>query len=149
MRNYIRTFDNEIIYLTEEAVEKVRRVLDNPDRFPGKFLSIKGKRLAVSSIKEISSIEGIPGSAPISIQQSEQFSLPLKRTTKGFWETVLEINHQRASEHSPWMFPRLVDHALLESGISEPHELFRFIDAEWEAIQGKKYNRPAPLTISR
>jgi len=56
MKHYIKMFDGDIVYLSLESFEKLSKVLDDSTHY-SKFINIRGKRIAIASIKELSKLE--------------------------------------------------------------------------------------------
>lgn len=142
MRDFaLVTYDGENYRITEEQARKATEMRDAGKsiefkEYPGRFI-MPG---TVKSIGPIRSGRSDEGQTSLSLLASDLF-LPKQEGGGSFWQGIVEANMARKKDGKPWVFNRAVEWAKRESGMSDPAEVMKFVEAEWNSAKVHNVSR--------
>lgn len=112
-----------------DKIEKGESIRAKGEIFPGKFC-------------KLDKIKAYRDPSALQLTGEDLFRLPGGQQSTGFWFTICKINQERHKDGLPWVYGSLIDHAMRQTNISEPHALVEFIEAEWDTLEADTYNKP-------
>ena len=131
------THDGQQYRFPESALSLVEGAMAN--KTP---VRIAGSVVSGSSISHVDKLGkgrfGPENTSQLSLEAGDLFALEdgIKASPDGFWKTVFLLNKSRLGK-SPWYYAKAVEWGRREAGVSEPAEIFAFLDSEPELTKAR------------